>query len=77
VSPRVPGRQNFVTAKLDPELLDFSDRRAMQKRRYGGELFPANAIAAPPNTRYLEFFQIDRRSGDAICTLAIDLRRSR
>jgi hypothetical protein len=63
--------------KLDPELLDFSDRREMQKRRYGGELFPANAIAAPPNTRYLEFFQIDRRSGEAKGIVGIDLGGSR
>ena len=41
--------------RLDPELLDFSNGRAAQKQRYGGELFPATAIASPPNTRYLEF----------------------
>lgn len=59
--------------RLDPELLEFSDARAAQKRRYGGELFPANAIASPPNTRYLEFFQTDRQNGEAKGIVAIDL----
>lgn len=59
--------------RVDPELLDFSDARAAQKRRYGGELFPANGIAAPPNTRYLDFFQTDRHSGEPKGIIAIDL----
>jgi hypothetical protein len=58
---------------LDRELLDFSDRRAAQKRRYGGELFPADATAVPPNTRYLDFFQTDRHSGEPKGIVAIDL----
>lgn len=59
--------------RLHPELLDFGNARVAQKRRYGGELFPANAMAAPPNTRYLEFFQSDRHSGEAKGIVAIDL----
>ena len=48
----------------DPVLLDFSDRRAAQKRKYLGEFFPFSATAAPPNLTYLEFFQIDKNTGD-------------
>ena len=58
---------------LDSELLDFSNGRAAQKQRYGGELFPANTVAVPPNTRYLEFFQTNRHSGEAKGIVAIDL----
>jgi len=32
---------DVVFDRLDPELQDFSDERATQKARYGGELFPA------------------------------------
>jgi hypothetical protein len=46
---------------LDPVLLDFKNRRAAQKEKYGGELFPASFIADGYRT-YLEFFQIDRNS---------------
>ncbi len=35
------------SSKLDPVLLDFSNRRQAQKRKYGGEFFPLNAMAAP------------------------------
>jgi len=34
-------------ARLDPELLDFSKRRAAQKAKYRGELFPADSGADP------------------------------
>lgn len=52
--------RNVDWARLDPELRTFQDRRAAQKRRYGGELFPADFIARPPHTTYLQFFQIDK-----------------
>ncbi len=60
--------------QLDPELLMFDQGRAAQKRRYGGELFPANGIAAPPNTRYLDFFQAVRDGSPAKGIIAIDLK---
>jgi hypothetical protein len=46
--------------RLDPELLDFSDGRAAQKARYGGELFPAEIAAEPFGTTFLDYFQRDR-----------------
>jgi hypothetical protein len=46
--------------RLDPELLTFSDGRAAQKARYGGELYPAEWPADADGTTYLDFFQRDR-----------------
>jgi len=45
--------------QLDPVLLDYSNGRAAMKAKYGGELFPATAEAAP-GILYREFFQRDR-----------------
>jgi uncharacterized protein DUF6932 len=57
---------------LDPVLLDFSNKRAAQKAKYGGELFPATA-AAIPGARFLDFFQQDKATGDPKGIVAIDL----
>jgi len=45
--------------RLDPVLLDFSNSRAAMKAKYGGELFPATAQAAP-GVLYRDFFQKNR-----------------
>ncbi|MGH9833176.1 MAG: DUF6932 family protein [Blastocatellia bacterium] len=47
--------------KLDPVLLDFSQDRAAQKAKYGGELFIAQAPANEQHV-FLGFFQRDRRN---------------
>ena len=60
-------------AHLDSELLDFSDRRAAQKARYGGELFPVEASAEPAGTTFLDYFQRDRDSGAPKGIIAIAL----
>lgn len=46
--------------KLAPELLQFDFERKAQKDKFGCEFFPANALAVPPNTLYIDFFQKDR-----------------
>jgi hypothetical protein len=51
---------DVVLNRLDPELLIFSDGRAAQKERYGGELYPAEWPADADGTTYLDFFQRDR-----------------
>jgi hypothetical protein len=56
---------------LDPVLLNFKNKRAAQKAKYGGELFPAS-ISADGYKTYLEFFQIDR-NGEEKGIVAIDL----
>jgi len=62
---------------LDPVLLDFSDRRAGQRARYGGELFPAQVAAEPGGTVFLEYFQRDRQTGEPKGIVALDLEASR
>lgn len=47
--------------KLDPVLLDFSQERAAQKAKFGGELFIAQAQANEQHL-FLGFFQRDRRN---------------
>ncbi len=49
-------------ARLDPVLLDFSDKRRNQKLKYAGEFFLSSAMADGTRT-FLEFFQTDRHSG--------------
>ncbi|HZL48975.1 MAG TPA: hypothetical protein VFC30_08165 [Solirubrobacteraceae bacterium] len=62
-----------VLDRLDPELLDFSDERAAQKARYGGELFPAEAAAEPDGPTFLEYFQRERITKRPKGIIAIDL----
>src|SRR5262245_4158014 len=57
---------------LNPVLLTFDRRRATQKARYGGKLFPADAVADHHGTRFLEFFQFDHRAGRPKGIVAID-----
>jgi hypothetical protein len=45
---------------LDPVFFDFSDHRAAQKQRYGGEFFPAQLPEGLSGRTFLEFFQQDR-----------------
>lgn len=59
--------------RLDRELLDFSNRRAAQKARYGGELFPAETAAEPAGTTFLDYFRRDRDTGEPKGIIAIDL----
>lgn len=59
--------------ELDLVLLDFSHRRAAQKERFGGELFPADLDADPAGTRFLDYFQRDRVTGEAKGIVAIKL----
>ncbi|TAK20479.1 MAG: hypothetical protein EPO26_18060 [Chloroflexota bacterium] len=60
-------------ARLDSVLKTFANLREAQKRAYGGELFPADAPAAPDGTNFLHFFQRDRTTGAAKGIVAIDL----
>ena len=58
--------------RLDPVLLDFSNRRAAMKSKYLGELFPATT-SAQPGVLFRDFFQSDR-DGVAKGIVQIDLR---
>ena len=61
--------------RLGPVLLDFSNRPAAQKARFGGELFPAQLPNGLSGRTFLEFFQIDKQTGDPKGIVALDLRR--
>jgi hypothetical protein len=58
---------------LDPVLLQFDNRRAAQKARFGGELFPVESAADSFGTRFLEFFQRDKHTGNRKGIISIDL----
>lgn len=48
---------------LDPVLLDFSNGRAAQKARFGGEMFPAELMEGGSGKLFLDFFQVDKKTG--------------
>jgi hypothetical protein len=49
--------------KLDPVLLTFDNKRALQKATFGGEFFPSNELANGVLT-FLEYFQLDKDTGN-------------
>jgi hypothetical protein len=60
-------------AQLAPTLLTFTNRREAQKRKYGGELFPADWAADAHGTNFLRFFQRDTVTGLPKGIIAINL----
>jgi hypothetical protein len=66
--------QGVDPTKLDPVLLKFDNKRAAQRAKYLGELFPASSISSISGPTYLEFFQSDE-DGNRKGIIAIDLRR--
>ncbi len=62
-----------VPSRLDSELRDFSDERAAQKARYGGELFPAQWPAHADGTTFRDYFQYDHITKRPKGIIAIDL----
>ena len=59
---------------LDPVLLTFSNKRAAQKAKYLGELFPAAVPAVSGGPLFVDFFQIDKASGDPKGIILVDPR---
>ncbi len=59
---------------LDGVLLDFCHGTAAQKAKYFGELFP-NFVEGSTGSPFLEFFQVDKDTGDPKGIVALDLRR--
>lgn len=59
--------------ELDAVFFDFSNHRAAQKQRFGGELFPAQMPEGITGVTFLEFFQTDRRTGEPKGIVAIRL----
>jgi hypothetical protein len=61
-------------ALLDPVLKTFANGRAAQKAKYLGELFPAGVKADLSGRTYLQFFQIDKQTGEPKGIVLLDLR---
>ena len=60
---------------LAPALFNFALRRAEQKIKYKGEIFPSNYPANDSGTAYIDFFQFDTRTNTRKGIIAIDLQR--
>src|SRR5712691_12190048 len=58
-------------ALLDPILLTFDYGRAAQKAKYLGEFFPGQLSEGGSGTTFLEFFQIDKESGNPKGIIAV------
>lgn len=58
---------------IDPVLLEFDRGRATQKAKFRGEFFPASWTARMRGDVFLEFFQIDRETGQRKGIVALDL----
>jgi hypothetical protein len=61
--------------KVDPVLKTFAHRRALQKAKYFGELFPARARAEVGGNVFLDFFQVDKSTGNVKGIVAMRLGR--
>jgi hypothetical protein len=49
---------------LDPVFFDFEDGRAAQKARFGAEFFPAQVPEGLTGRAFLDFFQVDKQTGE-------------
>jgi len=61
--------------RLDPVLLTFNSGRAAQKAKYLGELFPARMGEGGSGLTFLEFFQVDKETGNQKGIVSLELRR--
>ena len=62
---------------LDPVFWDFSQGRAAQKKRFGGEFFPAQFPEGASGRAFVGSFQINKLTGDPKGIVAIRMGRSR
>ncbi len=69
--------RNVEEDRLDPVFWDFSRFRAAQKQRFLGELFPAQLPEGATGRAFVNFFQVNKMSGEPKGILAIRLGRSR
>lgn len=57
---------------VDPVLLDFTNKQAAQKKKFGGEMFP-NIAGEQDELALFELFQTDKASGKRKGIISIDL----
>lgn len=58
---------------LDPVFFDFDNGRAAQKARFGAEFFPAQVPEGITGRAFLDFFQVDRQTGEPKGIIEIEL----
>ena len=58
---------------IEPVFFNFHNLRAAQKAKYFGEFFPSSVAADPAGNTFLEFFQIDKSTGNPKGIIALDL----
>jgi hypothetical protein len=59
--------------KLDPVFLDFKNSRAAQKASFKGEFFPSSMMCADVGRAFVDFFQLDRFTGQRKGIISISL----
>ncbi|MCY4005877.1 MAG: hypothetical protein OXE84_03475 [Rhodobacteraceae bacterium] len=59
--------------KLDPVFLDFHNRRAAQKAKFLGEFFPSTRKANAHMSNFIDFFQVEKFTGQSKGIVLIDL----
>ena len=59
--------------KLDPVFLDFSDSRKKQKQKYYGEFIPSSFTESATGRSFVEFFQVEKFTGERKGIVVIDL----
>lgn len=60
---------------LDPILLKLDDGRQSQKAKFRGELLPAGWTETASGKTFLEFFQVDKATGEQKGIVVLDLGR--
>lgn len=59
---------------VDPAFFNFENNRMLQKAKYYGEFFPVNMKEKNSGKLFLDFFQIDRESGNKKGIVRLTLR---
>ena len=63
----------LLLKSLEPLFFDFANARAAQKAKFFGEFFPSSQPAEPAGRTFLEFFQVDKNTGNQKGIVALDL----
>ncbi len=58
---------------MEPVFFDVRNLRAAQKAKFYGEFFPSSETADHVGNTFLEFFQVDKSTGDPKGIIALDL----
>ncbi len=65
--------QGVDRSKLDPVFSQFSNKRAAQKQKFGGEFFLSTTRADAQGRTFIDFFQIEKYTGESKGIVLINL----